>query len=305
MNSGTPLADIQIRDPFIVTDVAAGRYLLFGTGGFGEASHGGFVMRASSDLKTWSEPQPALTPSAGPAGATYFWAPEVVAYRGRWYLFGSFMHGMEIVGPEQRYTRLYVADTPEGPYLPLTDGPITPAGWWCIDGTLHVEPDGRPWLVFVREWLQVSDGEMHALPLTADLREPAGGPRRLFRASEAEWSRPQTWEKFSGYRVTDGPWLHRTAAGTLLMLWSSFGSGGYLTGVARSTSGAILGPWVQSPEPLFAADGGHPMLFRTLEGTLMMALHAPNRPGYERARLLPLRETPDGLALVQAGRPNS
>ena len=175
MTSGTPLADIQIRDPFIVTDVAAGRYLLFGTGGFGEASHGGFVMRASSDLKTWSEPQPALTPSAGPTGATYFWAPEVVAYRGRWYLFGSFMHGMEIVGPEQRYTRLYVADTPEGPYLPLTDGPITPAGWWCIDGTLHVEPDGRPWLVFVREWLQVSDGEMHALPLTADLREPAGG----------------------------------------------------------------------------------------------------------------------------------
>jgi beta-xylosidase len=297
MHPGTGLADIQIRDPFIVTDVVARRYLLFGTGGFGEAAHGGFVVRSSSDLKTWSEPQPALTPADGPAGATYFWAPEVHAYRGRWYLFGSFMHGMDLVRPERRYTRIYMADTPEGPFRPVSDGPVTPAGWPCIDGTLHVEPDGTPWLVFVREWVQVPDGEMHALPLTPDLRAPAGEPRRLFCASEAAWSRPQTWGEFSGYRVTDGPWLHRTVAGELLMLWSSFGAGGYLTGVARSAGGTIAGPWVQSPVPLYAANGGHPMLFRTLGGELMMALHTPNRPGSERPKFLSVRETAGGLAL--------
>ncbi len=296
MNFGTPLADIQIRDPFIVTDGAAGRYLLFGTGGFGEAAHGGFVVRSSSDLKTWSEPRPALT-AAGPDGVTYFWAPEVHAYRGRWYLFGSFMHGTDLARPERRYTRIYVADAPDGPFRPAGEGPVTPAGWPCIDGTLHVEADGTPWLVFVREWVQVPDGEMHALPLTADLSAVAGEPRRLFCASEAAWSRPQTWGEFSGYRVTDGPWLHRTASGELLMLWSSFGAGGYLTGVARSTSGTLTGPWVQSPAPLYAADGGHPMMFRTLEGELMMALHTPNRPGFERTKFLPVRETVDGLRL--------
>jgi arabinan endo-1,5-alpha-L-arabinosidase len=55
---------------------------------------------------------------------------------------------------------------------------------------------------------------------------------------------------------------------------------------------------VQSPEPLFAADGGHPMLFRTFDGTLLMALHTPNRPSLERAKFLPVRETTEGLELI-------
>ena len=291
------LPEIQLRDPFIVPDPATGRYLLFGTSGFGEVAHGGFVARTSRDLVNWSEASPALAPADGPAGATYFWAPEVHAYRGRWYLIGSFMHGTVVTRPEQRYSRIYVADRPEGPFRPLTDGPITPAGWLSIDATLHVEPDGTPWLVFVREWVQVTDGEMHALPLTPDLRAPVGAPRLLFRASEAAWSRPQTYETFRDFRVTDGPWLHRPATGGLLMLWSSFGAGGYLTGVARSASGTVTGPWVQSAEPLFKADGGHGMLFRTLDGGLTMALHTPNQPGRERAKFLPIREDAGDLAL--------
>lgn len=298
MSNGTPLADIQIRDPFVVVDRARRQYLLFGTSAFGEAEHGGFHVRASRDLATWSKPRPALAAAEGPEGATYFWAPEVHAYRGRWYLLGSFTGGTEIVRPDWRYTRVYVADLPEGPYRPLSDGPVTPRDWWCIDGTLHVEPDGTPWMVFVREWLQTTNGEMHAVPLTPDLRAPAGAPQRLFRASEAAWCRPQSWGGFSGVRITDGPWLHRTASGALLMLWSSFGAGGYATAVARSTSGKITGPWVQSPTPLFGADGGHPMLFRSFEGERLMALHTPNKPSLERARLLRVDETADGLALA-------
>lgn len=298
MTSDTPPGDIQIRDPFIVTDAAERRYLLYGTSGFGEALHGGFSVRTSRDLREWSEPQPALAPANWPVGATHFWAPEVQAYRGRWYLFGTFSHGSDMTRPERRYTRIYVADTPEGPFQPLSSGPITPPGWWCIDGTLHVDARGTPWLVFVREWLQVNDGEMHAVELSPDLRGQAGGPRRLFRASEAPWSLPQKWEKFSGYRVTDGPWLHRLATGGLLMLWSSFGKGGYVTGVARSANGEVTGTWVQAREPLLAADGGHPMLFRTLEGELMLALHTPNAVGQERAKFIPVRETRDGLELM-------
>ncbi len=298
MSADTPLPYIQIRDPFIVADEATRQYRLFGTSGFGEAAHGGFVMRTSRDLKTWSEPQPVLAPAAGPVGATHFWAPEVQEYRGRWYLFGTFMHGTELTKPERRYTRIYMADTPAGPFTPLANGPITPPGWLSIDGTLHVDAHGTPWLVFVREWVQVTDGEMHAVELTPDLRRAAGASRRLFRASEAAWSLPQTLEKFSGYRVTDGPWLHRLPSGVLLMLWSSFGKGGYLTGVARSTNGEVTGPWLQAPAPLIATDAGHPMLFHTFDGELMMALHTPNQVGAERAKFIPVRETKDGLELV-------
>ena len=292
-----PLADLQIRDPFVVPDPAHGRYLLYGTSGFGEVAHGGFVVRTSKDLETWSAPQPVLAPAAGPAQAAHFWAPEVHAYRGRWYLFGSFSFG-DVGRPEQRHTRIYVADEPTGPFTPLTTTSATPAEWLCIDGTMHVAEDGTPWMVFVREWVQVTDGEMHAVPLTPDLRATAGEPRRLFRASEAPWSRPQTWGGFSGYRVTDGPWLHRTASGALLMLWSSFGDGGYLTGVARSKSGHVTGPWIQETAPLFAGDGGHAMMFRDFKGELRLALHTPNVPGRERALILRVREDGDALVLA-------
>ena len=291
------LDEIQIRDPFIVADVSSREYLLYGTTGFGEAAHGGFLVRTSRDLVNWSEATTALLREDWPEGATSFWAPEVVEYLGRWYLLGSFMHGTEIVEPDQRYTRIYVAGSPRGPFRPLSSGPITPDGWWSIDGTLHVEADGTPWIVFVREWLQTTDGEMHAMPLTEDLSKADEEPQLLFHASEAAWSRPQTWGKFSGYRVTDGPWLHRTATGELLMLWSSFGATGYATGVAHSASGTIVGPWLQSAQPLFADDGGHAMLFRNFDGELMMALHAPNRPPLERARIFSVKEIEGGLEM--------
>lgn len=292
-----PLADLQLRDPFVVPDPARGRYLLFGTTGFGEAAHGGFLVHTSTDLATWSDPQPALTVAAGPEGATHFWAPEVHAHRGRWYLFGTFSHG-EPGHPVRRYTAVAVADDPVGPYAMLTGEPLTPADWLAIDGTLHLEADGTPWLVFVHEWVQVTDGAIAAAPLTPDLRVLAAEPRRLFRASEAPWSLPQTWGGHSGYRVTDGPWLHRTATGVLLMLWSSFGKGGYLTGVARSTSGHILGPWLQEETPLFSHDGGHPMLFGDFAGAQRLALHSPNTPGQERAEFFRIRETATSLVLA-------
>ena len=71
-----------------------------------------------------------------------------------------------------------------------------------------------------------------------------------------------------------------------------------MTGVARSASGNISGPWEQTDGLLFADKGGHAMIFRTFENQLVMTLHAPNQPGAERTQLLGLKETPDGLALV-------
>ncbi|MCF7689155.1 MAG: glycoside hydrolase family 43 protein [Cephaloticoccus sp.] len=296
----TTITDIQIRDPFIVADPADKIYRLYGTSGFGgarDAPHG-FVVRKSRDLKHWSEPQVVLSRIIGPQEADFYWAPEVHHYAGRWYLIATFGHGVSVLKPRARYCSIYVSDSPDGPFVSHSDGPITPLGWLAIDGTLHVDATGQPWLIFCREWVQTRNGEVHAIPLDPQLRRTAGETQLLFRASEAPWSRQQKSELGEGYRVTDGPWLHRNAKGKLFMLWSSFGTGGYLTGVARSASGDISGPWEQTDEPLFAQDGGHAMIFRTLENKLVMTLHAPNQPGGERARLRVVKETADGLALV-------
>lgn len=82
------------------------------------------------------------------------------------------------------------------------------------------------------------------------------------------------------------------------MLWSSFSAGGYTTGIARSTSGGILGPWEQQPAPLYAGDGGHCMVFRSFDGQLFLALHRPNATPDERPQFIPLRESETSLEIV-------
>jgi hypothetical protein len=133
------------------------------------------------------------------------------------------------------------------------------------------------------EWQQIGNGEICAMPLNRDLRTAAGKPSILFRAGDAAWAAPLKGRTPGSY-VTDGPFLWRLDENNLIMLWSSFGEDGrYRLGIARSKTGLLAGPWQQDAAPFFAADGGHGMLFHSLEGKLLLALHTPNATPHERA----------------------
>lgn len=287
------LDDIQIRDPFVLLDERDGRYWLFGSTDeniwSGPAT--GFDTWWSTDLVDWHGPIAAFRPTADFWSHTQYWAPEVHPYRGAFYLFATFT-----ADGVTRGTQVLRAEEPGGPYTPWSDGPLTPRTWECLDGTLHVE-DGIPYLVFCHEWKDVGDGEVHAVRLSDDLRTTAGEPFLLFAASSAPWSTPIPRPEFDRVHVTDGPFLHRTADGRLLMLWSSGGASGYAMGVATSASGSVRGPWTQADEPIWSADGGHGMIFRDRAGDLQLTLHSPNDTPNERARLFPLVETAAGLSL--------
>lgn len=287
-------SELHIRDPFVLPIVAEQRYYLYGTSGpqAWAASASGFDYYTSRDLQGWEGPLPAFRPPAGFWADRNFWAPEVHAYRGRYTLFGSFKAEGVCRG-----TQILAADSPQGPFLPISDGPVTPPDWECLDGTLFVDAAGQPWMVFCHEWVQVGDGEICALRLSDNLRSAIEPPHLLFRASEAPWVRAINSKNRKGY-VTDGPWLHRLASGGLILLWSSFGTGGYTVGMARSASGDILGPWQQLPEPLYARDGGHCMVFRGFDGRLWLAFHQPNQSPDERPRFAPLSETQSSLAIA-------
>lgn len=288
--------EIRLRDSFIVPVADEGLYYMYGTaragGPFGTGGSPGFDVYVGRDLTQWEGPFPVFAPLEGFWATRDFWAPEVHPYEGRFYMFASFKAEGACRG-----TQILVAETPRGPFRVHSPEPVTPRDWECLDGTLYRDETGAPWIVYCHEWVQVGDGEICATPLTADLRAPAGEPMLLFRASAAPWVvsvRP-------GQRalVTDGPCLHRTADGALLMLWSSFvrrGAEGraYAVGVACSQSGTLAGPWVQAPTPLYDDDGGHGSVFRALDGRLMLALHRPNRTPDERPRFIPLREA-DGM----------
>lgn len=280
------LADIHIRDPFVLPVPAEHCYYLYGTmGAYAWTDFAvGVDCYVSPDLITWEGPIEVFRPPQGFWADRNFWAPEVYAYNGRFFMFASFKANGVCRG-----TQILAADSPRGPFVPVSERPVTPADWECLDGTFFVAEDGKPWMVFSHEWVQVGDGEICALPLNKDMTAAAGEPILLFHASEAPWAELLISRGRRGY-VTDGPCMHRLPNGELLLLWSSHGAEGYTVGVARSESGKVTGPWKQDARPLYGKDGGHCMTFKDFDGKTWLSFHHPDGHPNERPKFLPLME---------------
>lgn len=268
-------SEINIRDPFVLVD--DGKYYLYGTRGatcWGPAT--GFDVYVSTDLENWGGPFIAFENDGSFWANRNYWAPEVHKYQGAYYMFASFKNDERCRG-----TQILKADTPMGPFRPITRYPVTPENWECLDGTFYLAKNGTPYIVFCHEWVQVGNGEICAMPLTRDLTAPAGEPFVLFRAHDAAWANPVHHSGGMDGYVTDGPFLWRTTEDKLELLWASFSDGGYTEGVAVSSNDDITGTFVQS-EPLFDKDGGHGMVFKTTDNRILLTLHSPNAHEQER-----------------------
>ena len=268
--------EIRIRDPFILTDSEKGCYYMYGTTALEpDSTHASntFSVYKTVDLENFEDPIVVFDGSEiGFWADMYFWAPEVHRYNGKYYLFGSCKTEGKCRG-----TQIFVCDTPDGKFKPVSDLPVTPHDWECLDGTLWVE-DGVPYIVFCHEWVQVNDGEIWAMPLSEDLSHAVGEPFMLFRASDNPYV-TEVRGKNSGCYVTDGPFLFCSGEKTR-MIWSSFYEGRYLVLEAESTS--LREKWTHAGSR-FDFDGGHAMLFDLLDGTHMISLHRPNIKNHERA----------------------
>ena len=149
-----------MRDPFVM-ELATGGFVLFGTTdtNLWGVPATGFDCFTSDDLETWQGPVPAFRPPAG---------------------FG----------------RTHSSGRPR--FIPTwSEGPVTPRDVPCLDGTLFLDDDVAPWIIYSRgsEGTPggepgIRDGEMYARRLTGDLRSAAGSPVLLFTASAAPWSNP-------------------------------------------------------------------------------------------------------------------
>lgn len=281
--------EIQIRDPFVFPDDKEKKYYLFGSTDKNIWGKGiGFDVYIGDDLEHWEGPFPVFRPEENFYSEENFWAPEVHEYRGKYYMFATFLRKDN----RKRGTGILVADHLRGPFIPHSEQPVTPEDWFSLDGTLYIDEQERPWMVFCHEWVEIGDGEICALPLAPDLKRAAGEPITLFSASEAPWTTPLEHPRYPDRQnfVTDGPFLFQTKKHELFMLWSSFIDGKYAQGIAKSASGKLNGPWLHAEQPLYMNDGGHGMIFKAFDGGLYLALHTPNETPYERPVFIPLVE---------------
>ena len=251
------------------------------------------------------------------------WAPEVHRHDGRYFLFLTLHDPGTALPParqgeneftvsnartgasyptSRRGVGIAVADRPDGPFTLLrTDRPVTRPDFMALDGTLFVDADGSPWMVYAHEWVQLLDGTIEAVPLSGDLRTAVGEPVQLFRGSEASWLRDRvpSAAALPPY-VTDGPQLRRLPGGALAMIWASYradgAAGEYVETFAVSPDGALRGPWVQR-EVLVGGNAGHGMLFETFDGVLMLVLHRGMNTPTVRAELHEVVENAGGLRL--------
>lgn len=282
--------NLRIRDPFVL--VYEGKYYMYGTC----LSNGeGYGCCVSEDLQNWSYPVQVYSPESNFDGFCDYWAPECHFYNGSFYLFATYRS--EASG--KRGVGIFRSDSPLGPFTPIGDGHITPKEIDCIDGTLYVDENGQPWMVYVNEWTSQPDenGEMAAAMLSKDLSCFISEPVVLFRSNKHIWTNGN---------VTDGCFMYRTSKGKLIMLWSNFArSGGYSVGMAVSDNGKVNGDWLHAPSAFYCEsrneiEGGHPMIFETLDGQLMMSIHSPNtgRDGiFETAKFVPVEDIGDSLIM--------
>ena len=277
---------IEVRDPYVLE--YEGTYYMYGTG----LALEGYGCVYSPDLKEWSDPVTVFAPDTDFDGISEWWAPECHFYKGAFYLFASY----HSAASDKRGTAVFRADNPLGPFEIISDGHITPKERDCIDGTLYVDEDGQPWMVYVGEWTSNEDGigDMMAAKLSDDLSSFISDPVLLFRGSDLRKRKSN---------ITDGPSLYKTKNGRLLMLWSNFDMNGYSVQIACSSNGRIDGTWRQQPGALFTKtkrhdDGGHGMLFTAPDGQLTLSLHAPNFASEENpttALLVPVVDIGDTL----------
>ena len=266
-----------IGDPHILR--AEGAYWCYAT-----SSGTGFKVWRSEDLVHWeAQKQPAYKMSRTGWANAKFWAPEVYAHGGRYYLFYS-------AKPMKDNTlRIGVAtsDAPQGPFTDMGTGIFFDPGYAVIDASFFVDDDGGMYLYYSKDCSEnVIDGthqsHIYGIRLLDDLSGVSGDPVLLTRPDQA-------WELHSGpeWLWNEGPIL-RKHGGAYWLFYSAnyFESKEYGVGAARADGplgifekldGNPLLTWAERDGEVLVSGPGHNS-FLEVDGELFMVYHTHTNP---------------------------
>lgn len=266
-------ADMLIRSPFIIVNRDRNVYNLMEsrmTNG-----KGALYVYESTDLKTWTGKGYVFKPGDKYFANKGFSAPKTYLYKGAYYCFvtaggDNVASGVTILKGGADPTEAFT------PHLKDNQQVVTPAEMAATDGSLYVDGDGTPWLIFARQFERGGAGEVYAMKLSEELDAAADTPIRLVTAAGVRWVAPLDAE--GKQMPVSAPSVYKDpATGSLILLWSGYSTGGkYAIGQSVSDNGKIDGNWTSEREPIFFSDGGSAMVFEDLQGHTKIAYHAPD-----------------------------
>ncbi|MFD2742200.1 MULTISPECIES: glycoside hydrolase family 43 protein [Sphingobacterium] len=307
--------DVPFGDPFVLYDKPSDRYYMYGTGGVDN----GFVVYVSDDMTSWEKEGVAYTNEQEHAwGVKDFWAPEVYEYKGKYYLFYS-AHWKDNPTNEIENFRIGVAesDSPLGPFIDQSSGPIFDPGYPIIDANLYFADNGKVYMYYSRccykhavdseisRWAKkegmfdsIEESWIYGVELAADFSRVVGEPVLLLRPpvnmddQQSEWESRSVTSGEVNRRWTEGSYLFKEG-NTYYMMYSAnyFGGENYAVGYATSTH--PLGPFDKSPnnpilqknttEGGIVTGTGHNSLVTDRSGTTWCVYHArTNKTGDQR-----------------------
>lgn len=240
---------IELADPTIFAHDK--KFYLYGTGGKGNT--GGFLVYVSDDLKLWklSGKNDGYALRKGDAfGEKGFWAPQVFAYRNKFYM--AYTANEQIAIAE--------SDTPLGPFTQSKKDSLSSA-LKQIDPFVFFDDDGRKYLYHVR---LTNGNRIFVAEMNDDLSGIKAGTEKECISATEPWENTQRVQ----WPVAEGPTVIKyNKIYYLFYSTNDFRNPDYAVGYATSSN--PLGPWKKHTgnpiivRQMFGINGtGHGDLFR-------------------------------------------
>lgn len=292
-----PVSNITgIGDPFVLSHNEM--YYMYCTSSLKK----GFHAWTSVDLVNWEKQGLALSnETPGVLGINRFWAPEVVEYKGKFYMTYSAGDTDDILK-----LCLAVSDTPLGPFTNY-QSPWYKHELAHIDAAIFID-NNKAYTYFVRDCSTnfINDrwtSQIFVAQLSEDLKTFVTEPKLVITPDKP-------WEDINGTRLwNEGPFVLKHG-GKYFMTYSANGFNTNEYCVAYATADHPLGPWEKAAEnPILKADmkigvsgPGHNSFAYSPDGTEMfMIYHAhtfPEKPNGNRAVYIDRVSFVDGMMEV-------
>lgn len=273
--TGTPVYDGYFADPYLLRTGSG--FVAYGSpGSSGPYGNSFEALVSDGDLRGWRSAGVVL-PIDERVGTDY-WAPEVVARDGAyWMLYSA---GRGIAGHSLRVAR---ADVPTGPFEDQGVD-LTPDETFAIDPNAFRDTDGRWYLSFAHDVLDAERPGTHLAVAPLDSPTSIGAVTPML-APNADWQRYRADREMYGARydwhTLEGPSVTlRDGRYYCFFSGGSWEGSGY--GVSYATADHPLGPWTHAADAPVVLNGpatgligpGHCSVLDLPDGRTLISYHA-------------------------------